>query len=103
MKVLSNGPEPRADRAATEILYDEANARIVGFSLNPGQQIAPHKSDSMVIIHVREGTGEFRGESGGEMLSAGQSAVFMPGETHAVNAGKSSLRFIAVIAPSPGS
>lgn len=102
MKVLSGGPAARVDRHATELLHDEANARVVAFHLQPGQRVPPHHSDSTVIVSVTSGSGRFHGDRTDAVLSAGESAVFAPGETHAIDAGAEPLRFVAIIAPRPG-
>ncbi|HEX7117942.1 MAG TPA: cupin domain-containing protein [Longimicrobiales bacterium] len=102
MKALSAGPEARADRPASAVLHDEANVRIVGFRLEPGQRIPPHHSSSTVTVHVTEGRGTFIGADGRAELAAGETAVYAPGETHAIEAGDAPLRFLAIIAPRPG-
>jgi quercetin dioxygenase-like cupin family protein len=102
VNVLGNGPAARADRAASEVLYDHADARIVGFHLQAGQRIAAHRSESTVAVHVTEGSGVFRGTDMEATLAAGDVVVFAPGEMHAIDAGATPLRFVAVIAPRPG-
>jgi quercetin dioxygenase-like cupin family protein len=102
MKVLEHGPAPRADRPASALLHDDANARIVAFRLLPGQEIPPHRSTSTVIVQVTEGSGTFQGEDGEAVLRAGESATYLPNELHAIIAGTEPLRFIAIIAPRPG-
>lgn len=101
MTVLSTGPEPRADRPSSAILYDHADARIVGFHLLPGQRVAEHRSASTVTIHVTEGSGTFRGAGAASRLEAGQAMVFAPDEMHAIDAGTEPLRFLAIITPRP--
>lgn len=101
MNVLPAGPAARADRAASELIHDHADARIVAFHLQPGQKVAPHRSMSTVTVHVTAGSGVFRGEEAEATLTVGQAAVFAPGEMHAVDAGNTTLRFIAIIAPGP--
>ena len=102
MKVLGAGPSSRADRPASELLHDEANVRIVCFHMLPGQSIAPHRSDSTVVVEVVSGGGIFHGADSEALLVAGQSAVFAPGELHAIDARSEPLRFLALIAPRPG-
>jgi quercetin dioxygenase-like cupin family protein len=102
MKVLSRGPAPRADRYATELLHDEANARVVAFHLLPGQEVPAHRSDATVLVHVTEGSGRFTGTDAEAVLGAGDAAAYAPGELHGISAGEVALRFIAVIAPRPG-
>jgi quercetin dioxygenase-like cupin family protein len=58
----TDGPAPRPERPATQLHHDEENARVVAFCLLKGQQVAPHHSESTVIVQVLEGEGVFRGE-----------------------------------------
>jgi quercetin dioxygenase-like cupin family protein len=102
MKVLSQGPAARSDRYATELVHDDANARVVAFHLQPGQSVPPHTSTSTVLAHVTEGRGRFMGSEGDALLEAGQSLAWLPGELHAIEAGDGPLRFLAVITPRPG-
>jgi quercetin dioxygenase-like cupin family protein len=102
MKVLAAVTAARPDRAASEVLHDEANGRVVSFHLLPGQRVPPHRSDSTVLVQVIAGSGHFRGAESEAVLSAGECAVFAPGEMHAVEAGTEPLRFLAVITPRPG-
>ena len=101
MNVVTVGPAARDDRAASELIHDHADARIVAFHLQPGQKVAPHRSMSTVTVHVTAGSGVFRGEEAEATLAIGQSAVFAPGEMHSMDAGDMALRFIAIIAPRP--
>lgn len=102
MKRLADGPAVRPDRAASELLHDEANARVVAFHLLPGQEIPSHRSDSTVIVQVVAGRGTFSGDASEALLTPGDSAVFAPGEPHAIRALDSPLRFLAIITPRPG-
>jgi quercetin dioxygenase-like cupin family protein len=103
MKVLSHGPAAQPDRPATELLHDENNARIIAFHLQPGQQVKPHRSESTVFVQVVAGGGWFRGESTQAYLTAGEGAVYEPGELHSIDAGDTPLRFLAIITPRPAS
>lgn len=102
MTVLTDGPGARAERAASAVLFDSPDARVVGFHLLPGQRVAEHRSSSTVTIHVTAGSGVFRGADSASRLEAGQIAVFDPNETHAIDAGTEPLRFVAIITPRPG-
>jgi quercetin dioxygenase-like cupin family protein len=102
VKVLGAGPGPRADRYASALVHDEPNARIVAFHLAPGQSVPPHTSESTVLVQVTEGHGTFSGADGAAELSAGESAVYAPGELHGIDARDVALRFLAVITPRPG-
>lgn len=102
MKVLGEGPAARGDRAASAVLHDEPNVRVVAFHLQPGQRVAPHSSESTVLVQVIAGNGRFDGAASAHILKAGESAVYEPGETHAIEAGAEPLRFLAIITPRPG-
>lgn len=102
MRVLPEGPGQRDARPATEILHDEASARVVMFHLKPGQQVPPHTSPSSVLVTVLSGDGEFSGSDGAVALRAGDSAVYAPAEVHGMVAGPDGLRFMAIITPRPG-
>lgn len=98
----TEGPAPRPDRPATQLLHDEPNARVVCFHLVPGQAVPPHTSDSTVVVQVLEGDGLFRGEQREARLGPGQTAVYAPGELHSMApAGDEGLRFLAIITPRP--
>lgn len=103
MNVLATaGPDPRAERPATQLIHDEPNARVVCFNVQPGQAVPPHTSDSTVVVQVLEGDGIFRGEGGEARLTQGQAAVYAPGELHSMEpAGEAALRFLAIITPRP--
>lgn len=102
MKVLGGGPAVRQERPASEVMHDDANVRIVCFHLREGQIVPPHRSDATVLVEVISGTGAFRGEDCEARLSAGGTAIFAPGEQHAIEAIGGPLRFHAIIAPRPG-
>ena len=100
MKTLGQFPAARADRHATALLHDEANVRIVAFTLAAGQEIAVHSSPSTVVVHVLAGSGLFLGKND-SVLQAGDSAVYEPNEPHGMRASNDGLRFLALITPSP--
>lgn len=102
MRPLDRGPEPRSDRPAGAILYDDANIRIVSFHLVPGQTLPPHRNPSTVTVLVTEGSGTFSGEDAEVFLRVGEGAVYAPNEMHSVTAGEEPLRFAVFIAPRPG-
>jgi quercetin dioxygenase-like cupin family protein len=101
VKRLGDPPAPRTDRHATALLHDEANARVVAFRLEPGQVVPAHQSPSTVLVHVLAGRGVFSGKGGEEELGAGESAVYEPGEPHAIRANGEGVSFLAVITPRP--
>ncbi|HSJ05941.1 MAG TPA: AraC family ligand binding domain-containing protein [Longimicrobiales bacterium] len=98
---MAGFPEPRADRHASAVLHDEANVRLIAFSLGPGQVIGTHRSASTVLVHVVRGSGRFEGEAGAAELEAGGTAVYAPDEAHGMTAGADGLEFLAVLSPGP--
>ena len=94
-------PPPRADRPATLVVHDEPNVRVVGFHLQPGQRVPPHRSSSTVLVRVVSGSGLVRGEGDERLLHPGEQAVYAPGEVHAIEAGAEPLHFVAILTPSP--
>jgi quercetin dioxygenase-like cupin family protein len=103
MKILDPGPtRAPAHRYASALLHDEPNARVVGFRLEPHQQVPEHTSPATVLVLVTEGEGTFTGADGvAAVLAAGQSAAYAPGEPHGIRAGDVALSFLAVITPRP--
>lgn len=93
----------RADRPATAVLADGPDARLVVFRLAPGQEVAPHRSTSTVILTVIRGPGEILGPDGARTLDAGSVALFAPEELHGMRATGTELIVLATIAPRPGS
>lgn len=102
MKLLSCGPAPRQDRAASELLHDEPSARVVAFHLDRGQEVREHTSESTVLVQVVSGRGTFTGDARELQLGAGDSVVYAPGEPHGMRAVDEPLRFIVIITPRPG-
>lgn len=101
MKVLGPPPATRPDRHASALLHDEPNLRVVSFRLESGQTVPAHSSPATVLVTVTAGRGTFTGRDAEVELGAGESAIYAPGETHAMVAGANGLSFIAVIAPRP--
>lgn len=91
--------DPR--RYVTQLLYENADARAVLFTLEPGQEVAPHTSTSTVILSVIQGRGTFSGANGEQTLGPGSLVTYAPNEPHGIKAGNERLVFLAVIAPRP--
>lgn len=102
MKRLDAPPaQAPAHKYASTLLHDEPSVRVVAFRLEPGQQVPPHHSPSTVMVTVIAGAGRFSGDGQVELLGAGESAVYAPGESHAIQAVDQALTFLAVITPRP--
>lgn len=91
----------RAERPATAIVHDTPEARIVVFRIAPGQAVPPHTNTSRVMIQVLAGHGVLTGAEGDRPCSAGELALFDPGEVHAMRAEREELLLLATIAPRP--
>jgi quercetin dioxygenase-like cupin family protein len=94
---------PRPDRPATAVIHDGDDARLVVFRLAPGQQIAPHRNASTVMLLVLEGHGVLSGEHAELPCSPGDLVVYAPDELHGMRAVDDELLLLATITPRPGS
>lgn len=96
----------RPGRPATAILRDTPDVRLVVFRLTPGEQVAPHRSPSTVLLTVLEGTGTLSGEEGATPIETtcrpGDVVSYAPNELHGMRAGDEELLLLATIAPRPG-
>lgn len=92
-----------ASRPATAIVHDSEDARLVVFRLAPGQAVAPHRSNSTVMLSVLAGCGFVSGSEGERAVEAGDLVVYAPEEVHGMRAGDEELTLLATIAPRPGS
>lgn len=91
-----------ADRPATAIVHDSADARLVVFRIDAGQAVAPHTSPSTVTLSVLEGSGTVSGAEGERAVSAGAVVVYEPNELHGMRATDGELVVLATITPRPG-
>lgn len=92
----------RLDQAATAIVHDSRESRLVVFRLEPGQVVAPHRSTSSVQLTVLEGRGRLSGESNEESCGIGDVVVYAPQELHGMRAIDRQLLLLATITPRPG-
>ncbi|MDO8502868.1 MAG: AraC family ligand binding domain-containing protein [Gemmatimonadaceae bacterium] len=92
----------RADRPATAVVHDSADARLVIFRIEPGQTVAPHTNPSTVMLSVIAGSGNVSDAEGERSVRAGQIVTYDPGELHGMRAGDERLVILAMIAPRPG-
>jgi quercetin dioxygenase-like cupin family protein len=85
----------------SEVVYEDANAKVVRFYLKGGQEIKPHRSGSSVFITVLKGKLRFTlGDEGEETLEEGSTVFYRPRELHGFVALEDSV-VEAVIAPNP--
>ena len=71
-----------AGRAASAIVHDSPDVRLVVFRLNPDDSVAMHTSTSTVVLSVVSGTGVISGPVNGEIqdvtVSAGSVVTYEP-------------------------
>lgn len=89
-------------RPAVALAHDHADARLVVFRIDPGQQVATHTSPASVFLVVLAGSGFVSGVEGERAVEAGAVAAFAPSEPHGMRAEKEQLVLAALIAPGPG-
>lgn len=93
---------PRADRPATAIIADSADARVVLFRIDAGQAVSPHTNASTVLMTVIDGRGVVSGPDGDHDVHAGDFAAYEPNELHGMRAIDERLVILATITPRPG-
>jgi quercetin dioxygenase-like cupin family protein len=112
LAIADNAVSTWAGRAATAIVHDSADARMVVFRLDAGDAVAMHTSTSTVILSVIRGTGIISGPAGGEtgetgetqdvIVSAGTIVTYEPDELHGMSAPGGPFVVLATITPRPG-
>jgi quercetin dioxygenase-like cupin family protein len=90
-----------AGRPATALVHDSADARVVIFRIEPGQQVPVHTSASTVILTIMSGSGVVTGIEGERVVRAGGLVTYDAMEPHGMRAGDEQLVIAAVIAPRP--
>src|SRR5512138_3258516 len=91
------------DRPATALLHDSADARVVMFRIEPGQEVPVHTSTSTVLLVIVAGTGTVAGADGVRRVGVGDIVAYDPQEPHGMRADGERLVIAAIIAPRPGS
>jgi quercetin dioxygenase-like cupin family protein len=89
-------------RPATALVHDSADARVVMFRIEPGQQVAEHTSSSTVLLIVISGSGVVSGAEGNSDVRAGDMIAYAADEPHGMRANDETFVLAAVIAPRPG-
>ena len=90
-----------ATRPATALMHDSADARVVMFRIEPGQQVAEHTSSSTVLLVVISGSGVVSGATGDSAVRAGHIVAYAVDEPHSMRANDEAFVLAAVIAPRP--
>ena len=91
----------RPDRPATALVHDSADARVVLFRIEPGQEVPVHTSPSTVLLMVVAGAGTVASSAGEQSVRAGDIIAYDVEEPHGMRAGDEPLVIAAVIAPRP--
>lgn len=91
----------RADRPATALIHDVADARVLLFRLDPGQEVPAHTSASTVLLTVISGVGIVIGADGERRVKQGDLVAFGENEPHGMKATEERFVIAAVIAPRP--
>jgi quercetin dioxygenase-like cupin family protein len=91
-----------ADRPATALVHDSADARVVIFRIEPGQAVPVHTSTSTVLLLIVSGAGIVTGADGERSVRSGDIVAYDAREPHGMRAGAEQLIVAAVIAPRPG-
>ena len=91
----------RPDRPATALIHDAADARLVLFRIEPGQEVPVHTSTSTVLLMIVSGSGSVAGIDGERAVRAGDIVAYDNNEPHGMRATGEQLVIAAVIAPRP--
>lgn len=92
----------RPERPATALVHDSADARVVLFRIEPGQEVPVHTSTATVLLTIISGSGTVAGDDGERVVRAGDIVAYDVNEPHGMRAGDEQLLIAAVIAPRPG-
>jgi quercetin dioxygenase-like cupin family protein len=90
-----------AGRPATALVHDSADARVVVFRIEPGQEVKVHTSASTVLLAIVSGSGSVVGAEGERLVRAGDLVAYDITEPHGMRAHDEQLVIAAVIAPRP--
>lgn len=106
LEIAGNAVSGSAGRAATAIVHDSADVRLVVFRFNPGDSVAMHTSTSTVVLSVISGTGVISGPVGNEIhdvsVRAGNVVTYEPNDLHGMRAPDGPFVVLAAITPRPG-
>lgn len=103
LEVAAGAVTANPARPASAVFHDSADARLLVFRIEPGQQVQPHTSPSTVVLVIAAGSGVVSGAEGERTARAGDVIVYASGELHGMRAGDEQMVVFAVVAPRPGS
>jgi quercetin dioxygenase-like cupin family protein len=90
-----------ADQPASALLHDSADARVVIFRIEPGQEVRVHTSESTVLLAIVSGSGTVTDAESERAVRAGDLVVYEVAEPHGMRAHEEQLVIAAVIVPRP--
>jgi quercetin dioxygenase-like cupin family protein len=99
--IAASAVTAQPNRPATALIHDSADARVVLFRIDPGQEVPVHTSASTVLLMIVSGSGTVAGAEGERAVRAGEIVAYDPREPHGMRAGAEQLVIAAVIAPRP--
>ena len=103
VNIASTAVAAHPARPATSLVHDSADARVVLFRLDPGQEVAVHTSASTVMLTILAGKGSVSGADGERNVRPGDIVVYDAHEPHGMRAaGDDTLLLLATITPRPG-
>ena len=101
MTAAAKAVSTRPEKPATALVHDCADARVVLFRIDPGQEVPVHTSASTVLLTIVSGSGTVIGAEGEQQVTAGDLVAYEANEPHGMRAGSEQLVISAVIAPRP--
>ncbi|HEX7546594.1 MAG TPA: cupin domain-containing protein [Gemmatimonadaceae bacterium] len=91
----------RPGHPATTLAHDCADARVVLFRIEPGQEVTKHTTPSTVVLTIVSGRGIVSGAAGDRSVRAGDIVAYERDELHGMRAEDEQFVVAAVIAPRP--
>jgi quercetin dioxygenase-like cupin family protein len=105
LEIASKAVSGSVGRAASAIVHDSPDVRLVVFRMNLDDSVAMHTSTSTVVLSAISGTGVISGPVGGEIqdvtVSTGTVVTFEPNELHGMRASQGPFVVLAAITPRP--
>ncbi len=101
VSALATEAVSHAGRPATALVHDSADARVVVFRIEPGQEVPVHTSTLTVLLTIVSGSGTVVGTESERVVRAGDVVAYDVAEPHGMRAHDEQLVIAAVIAPRP--
>lgn len=100
-RALARSAAAQPHRPATALIHDSADARVVLFRIEPGQEVPVHTSASTVLLSIIGGSGVVIGADGEREVHAGDMVAYAAHEPHGMRALHEQFVIAAIIAPRP--